>query len=240
VSNRRDHRYGTGHDRARDHLLVEGPQVFQGAAPTPDDDHIHIADLADGPEPTRNIECCTLTLDARRTNHDMHVRVPPPQHVDDVTNGGAVERGHYTDLARQDRKRALSALIEQSFGPESLPELVEGKLESAETGRLQMLANKLILALRVVNCQAPTGDHTKTVARLEAQIPERRPKHNASDLGRRVLQGEIEMSGVPVPGVRDLSFDPHFEEPLLEQCSNVLGQLGHGQNPAPYRRRRRL
>ena len=61
-------------------------------------------------------------------------------------------------------------------------QLLEGELPGAEPFRLQVLAEQLILALRVVDADAAARDDPQAVLRLEAQPAQRRAEHHALDL----------------------------------------------------------
>ena len=116
-------------------------------------------------------------------------------------------------------------------------QLIEGELQRAEAFRLEVLADDLIFALRVVDADAPARHDPQSVLWLEAQEAQRRTKHHALDLCRRVLEREVEVAGVPHATVRQLAFDPDLEKALLEQCAHVHGELGDGEN-SPLRLRR--
>ena len=57
--------------------------------------------------------------------------------------------------------------VEQSFRREPLLELIEGELQRAEPLGLEVLADDLILALRVVDADAAARDDAQAVLRLE-------------------------------------------------------------------------
>ena len=79
----------------------------------------------------------------------------------------------------------LRRLVEQALGRQTLLQLIEGELQRAEAFRLEVLADDLILALRVVDADPAARDDPQAVLRLEAKQPERRAEHHAFDLGRR-------------------------------------------------------
>src|SRR5207342_905408 len=101
-----------------------------------DDDHVDPFDLADGGHRTRDLERGAFTLDARRANDDVRVRVAASQDLDDVAHGGAVERCHHANLSRQRGQGTLAPLVKQPFACEALFELIEGELSRAEALRL--------------------------------------------------------------------------------------------------------
>ena len=59
----------------------------------------------------------------------------------------------------------LRRRIEQPFGRQPLLELLERELQRAEALRLQVLADELILALRVVDADASARDDAEAVLR---------------------------------------------------------------------------
>ena len=64
----------------------------------------------------------------------------------------------------------LRAASNRPFGREPLLQLLEGQLQRAEPVRLQVLADDLILALRVVDAEPAARDDPQAVLRLEAQV----------------------------------------------------------------------
>ena len=66
-----------------------------------------------------------------------------------------------------------------------LLQLLEGELQRAEAVRLEVLADELILALRLVDRHAPARDDAQAVGRLEFQIAQRRSEDHRLDLRRR-------------------------------------------------------
>ena len=112
----------------------------------------------------------------------MRAGVAPAEHLQDVADRGAVERGDDADPARQGGKRTFAAGIEQPLVLQPGLQLFEGELQRAESLRLEMLADQLIFALRLVDRDAPAGDDLQSVGRLELQIAQRRAEDDALDL----------------------------------------------------------
>ena len=101
---------------------------------------------------------------------------------------------------------------------EPLLQLIERQLQRAEPLGLEVLADELVFALRVVHADAPAGDDAQAILRLEAQHAQRRPEHHAADLGAGILQREIHVAGVP-----DLQFDssPSTQTSMNRSSSSV-------------------
>ena len=231
VSDRRNGGHGAPGNRPRRDFLVERPEIFNRAAPASDDDHVDARNLADGRHRAGDIERGAFALHAGRTNHDVRVRVAAPQHLDDVAHGRALERRHEADLPRQHGQPALAPLVEQSFGSQTLLQLVERQLQCAEPFGLETLADELVFALRVVNADPSARDDAHAVVRLEAQRAHVGPEHHAANLRAAILEREIQVARVPETAVRQFALDPHVRESLLELHADSSRQLGDRQDP---------
>ena len=119
----------------------------------------------------------------------------------------------------------LRAGVEQPFGLQPLLQLLEGELQRAEPVRLEVLADELILALRLVDAEPAARDDVQAVLRLELQVADRRAEHHRLDLRAAVLEREVHVPGVPDAAVRDLALDPDVAEAGLEQVADRGGQL---------------
>jgi hypothetical protein len=138
-----------------------------------------------------------------------------------------------TPILRGRAAAALAALVEEAFARQPLFELIEGELPGAESFRLEVLADQLIFALRIVDGDAASSDHAQAVLWLEPQTKQRGAEHHAFDLGVRVLQREVHVAGVPDLAVRELAFHPDLEELFFKQRPDSARQLGDGVN-APF------
>ena len=135
-------------------LFVERPEILDRAAAAPDDARRRRrarGRSAAAPRAISSAASSPCTRAGRITR--CAFAYAPPQHLDDVADRGAVERGHDADLARQRGQRPLARRVEQPFGLQPLLQLIERELQRAETLRLQVLADELILALRLVDRQ---------------------------------------------------------------------------------------
>ena len=92
-----------------------------------------------------------FALNPRRPDHDLRVRVPAAEHLDDVADRRAFERRDDPDFSRQRGQRPLPGGVEQPFALQALLELIEGELQRPESVRLEVLAHELILALGLVD-----------------------------------------------------------------------------------------
>src|SRR5262249_27314692 len=144
--------------------------ILDRPAAAADNDDVNASYSRDRSQCARDVEGGALALNSCRTNHDLCVGGAPAQHLDDVANRRAVERGAARDLLRQVRQRALSRRVEESLDLQALLELIEGELESPESLRLQMLADDLVFALGFVDRDLAACHDAQAVGRLELQI----------------------------------------------------------------------
>ena len=175
VADGRNHRHRARGDRARDDLLVERPEILDRSAAASDDDDVDAGHARRWREIARAMSSAApspCTRAGRIT--DCAFAIAPAEHLDDVADRGAVERRDDADLARQRRQRPLARLVEQPFGLQPLLQLLEGELQRAEPLRLEVLADDLVLALRLVDRHAAARDDAQAVRRLELQVAQRR------------------------------------------------------------------
>ena len=229
-----------GRDRARDDLLVEGPQVLEAAAAAREQDHVEAAQAVERADALRDLGRGALALDERGVDEHLEVGVARAQHAQDVAQHGAGGRGHDADPARQHRQRALARGVEEALLLELLLQLLEGLLQRALAERLEQLHRQLVLAARRVDAELSAREHLHSVARPEAHQPGVGLPDHRAQLRLLVLQREVPVAGRRELEVRDLAFDPDVQELGLEHALDPLGELGDGERaPAARLRLRR-
>ena len=77
-----------------------------------------------------------VSLHPYGADDDVGRGVPPGQHLENIPQRSAVQRGDDPDLAGEQRQRAFPARLEQSVGCERAFQLVERDLQRAHTLRL--------------------------------------------------------------------------------------------------------
>ena len=150
VAHPADHRNGGSIDGPGHDLLIEGPQIFQGAAAPADEQGLAL------PAPVRRLDGLR---DARRRAFPLHRRgiddhagggVAPFQHLQDVPNGGARGRGHHADGLGISRQGAFAPVVKQPFFQQPLLEGFKRLLQGAGPRQLHLLHDELIPALERV------------------------------------------------------------------------------------------
>src|SRR5687768_2303720 len=180
----------------------------------------------------RNLSASAFALDPGGRQHEMRVRISPPQHANDVPQCSAVKRRDDADSAGERRQRTFTCRVEQTLGGQLLLELFECLLQRAETLRLDVLADNLIFAFGVVDADLAARHHLQSVLRLELQVAHRGSEHYRFDLRRAVFQREIHVPGVPDTGVRNFAFHPNRLKRVLEQIANGRIELADGEDDA--------
>ena len=155
---------GTGDsgDRARDDLLVERPEVFDRAAAAADDDDVDARHAPDrlaapraissaAPSPcTRagRMTRCAFAYRRRSTLMMSRIAAPSSEVTMPILRGSA-------------GSGRLRACVEQPFVLQPLLQLIERELQRAQPVRLEMLADQLVLALRLVDRDAAARDDAR-------------------------------------------------------------------------------
>ena len=180
-----------------------------------------------------------FSLHARRPNHEVGVRVPAPEDLDDVAQRRAVEGRDDSDLARQGGQRPFAGLLEQALRVELLLQLLERELQCAKAVRLDVLALELIFALRLIDAKPPPCDDVEPVLERELEVANRRTEHHATNLRCFILQREVGVARVPDLAVGDLTLDPDVAKSGFEHPADFTRQLADGVHAAlgPCRRR---
>ncbi len=167
----------TGHDRQqgiehclRDGLLVEGPQVLDGAAATRDDQHVDF-----GARVRRAYRPCdfrggSVALDRRRIQDHACGGPAAAQCGQDVVQGRGPRGGHDADGARIQRQRALARLGEPAGSLELRFQLRKFFIQRADAGQADGFDVELEFAACLVNRRRCAHLDLYTVAKRESHV----------------------------------------------------------------------
>src|SRR5207245_8712112 len=216
VADAGDHRGLRGDDRARDDLLVEGPEVLERAAAPADDDHVDVAERVQVGDAVGDLAGGALTLDPDGPDDDVKVAEAAADDAQHVADGGAGRRGDDADLPRKLRERPLAPGVEEALGLEPRLELLDGDLERAEPLRLHELDDHLVFPAGGVDLEAPERQHVQAVLGLEADAAQAVPEEHDADLGLVVFEREVRVAGAGDTEIADLALDPERHDLLLE------------------------
>src|SRR5690606_37000109 len=227
---------GAGRDGPGDRLLVEGPQVLEGAAAAPDDEHVAFGARRRGPERPDELARRGLSLHGGGVDDDRHRRKAPPEDGDNVANRGPGGRRDHADAARQGRQRPLALAVEQALRRELALQKLEAAPQLAFAGGFDGLRDELVLAARLVQAHAPENEHLVAVFERDARAPLALAEPAAADLRGGVFQAEVEVARGGACQVRNLAFHPNVPHAALDRLADYTVQVGNGQDD----RRRRL
>ena len=142
----------------------------------------------------RDVHRRAVALHARGANDDVRVGIAAAKDLDDVANAAPSSDVTTPILRGSAGSGRLRRAIEQPFRAQPLLQLIERQLQRAEPLRLEVLADDLVFALRVVDADPAARHDVQPVLRLEAQRAQRRAEHHAFDLRAAVLQREIHVA----------------------------------------------
>jgi len=232
-----DHGQPARVDRARDHFLVEGPQVLERAAAAPDQQHVerrlqrrrHAVRARDG---RGDLRARALALHRYREHADRERRVAPSEHGEDVVQRGAGGRRDHAEVRREPRQCTLALGSEQAFGREPLAQQLERALQRARAGGLEFLDDELVFAACRVQAHGAAHQHAVAVRGSQARAQVAVAEHRAAHLRVAVLQREVPVTRTRRREVGDLALDPDRRERGLEQLAAVAVEIADAENPA--------
>ena len=230
-------------NRARDYFFIKSPEILNRSAASSDNHHVDRLVVSAGTQRAfvmfvkkfdrpDDFILGVFALHARRRQQDVHRARASLQHVENVANRRAIRGSNHPDAARKHRNCALQLCGEQSFGLQTGFRLLERQLQRAGPNRFERIGYQLVLALRLVHAQTAAGAHLHSILRAKAN-----PLIAAAITGRAhlrefILQGEVPMTGVVRAKVRDLAFDPHAHEAILERRANLRRQFRDADGPS--------
>ena len=210
-------RQARGENRPHHSLFVEGPQVFQRSAATRDDQHVYFISpvrVLNGADQPRNRGDA---LNGRGVQNDRNPRAAPGQHVQDVADSSARGRSHHTDRTRCRRYRFLVCFIEKTGGRQTSLQGFKAQAECALASGFHVLHDHLELTARLIERHPGRNQDLRAVGGRESQKAVARLEHGTPHLGRRVLQGEVEVAGGRPREIRDFTLYPHRPEMPFQQ-----------------------
>src|SRR6266481_1998246 len=232
VADSGDYRNFGGEDGAGDFFFVEGPEIFEGAAATREDQYVHHLAAIEELQRADYFRRGAFALDTHGINGEVHIAKASAQDAHHVANRGAARGSDQADAAGQERQRLLAAGGKEAFGFEALFELLEGKLERAESDRLDMLDIDLVFAARFVNADGATHRDVQAVFGAELHGAELILEADAAHLGAFVFQGAVDVAGLCFVAVGDFAGDPDVGEIAGEEVADPGGQLGDREGAA--------
>ncbi len=232
MANAADDGYRRGDDRARQRLIVEGPQILERAAAARQNEHIALGAPAGCANGRGDFRGRRRALHGHRIDQHRNRGKSPRQHMQDVANRGAGGGGDHADSLRDHGQRALALRRKQSFRREFCRQFLELTLKSAEPGIFHVIDDQLIFAARLIEPDARAHQHLLAIPRREGTQHISLPEHAAAYLRGRVFQREIPMPGAGLGKVGDLRLEPKAAETALQQHSHLAIEARNAINVA--------
>ena len=231
VADGRDDGHGRAGDGPGHGLLVEGPQVLDGAAAAADDEDLDTGPAAQGLDALDDLGRGALALDAGRVDDDVEPGVAALEDAQDIADGRPRRRGHDADRPRPERQLALAGLVEQALGPELLLELLEAELEGALALGLDLVDVELVVAAGLEDADLAPADDLEAVLEVEGDLAGGRLPQDGLDDAFLVLEAEEDVAGGGLLVAGDLALDPDLGDGDLEGRLDDLGDLGDRVDP---------
>ena len=176
-------------------LIVEGPQVLDGPAAPPGDDHVRHPAAVGVAQGSHDFRRGLRPLDPDGQQLHLCQRIPAAQdtdHIVDRRSGGGSDNG---DCLRVLGQRLLAALLEKPLLPQLFLQLFKGHVEVPHAIRAEGLAVELVGPVPGVDADAAHGDDFHAVFRPEAEAEGLSFKHHAAEGAFGVLQCKIMVAG---------------------------------------------
>ena len=217
--------------RADHDLLIETPEVFDGAAAARHDQHVRTRHGTvdrqgiESPDGLGDLLGGLFALDQDRPEQDM-AREAVLQAMQDVANDGAGRRGHHTDRLRQEGDGLLAGRVEQALGRELALALFQQGHQGPGPGGLHALDDQLVLRPTRIGGELALDDDFQTLFRAEAETGGRALPGNGGDDGALILDVEIDMAGLGHDHPAQFTANPDMTEGILNRPLERTGQFG--------------
>ena len=163
-----------------------------------------------------------LALHGGGREHNLHQRVAPGEHIQDVPQGGPAGRGDHPHTFGPARQGPLALWIEQPLALQFLLEPHKLLEELALPGQPDPVCVELVLAAGLVDAEMAMHLHRLAIARQPGQPLRLGTPYDAAQIGAAVGQAEVQMAGGGLRQVGDLPCHPQILQPVVP-----LQQLAH-------------
>ncbi len=224
---------GGGGDGTGEGLVVEGGEVFHGAAAAGDEDEVGFIGVGVKPVDTGGYGLrAGGALHGGGIDEEVEAGVAAADDGDDVADDGAGGRGDDADAVGEGWEGALAVGVEEAFGEEAGFELFEGELEGSGTAGFEGFGDELELAAGLVDRDAATDEDGEAVGGAEAKELGLAAEEDDGKLGFAVFEGEVDVAGGGRAAVGDLTFDPEVGVGGFDLLTDVGDEGADGPDAA--------
>ena len=216
-----------GIDSAGNDFFVKRPEVFQGSAPSPYNNDVHIRERVEVTDRLCYLLGGTYSLDFYRRDNDLKRRESSPENVEYILNRGSCRRCYDRDFLRVPWQWFFVSLVEKSLRFQLLFEAVERELQITHSDRLQLKAIELIVTPRFIHRNIAANNNFHAVVRTEEQLRDATPPHYCGQLRSFIFERKVQMSRRVSFAVGNLALHPDFTEAHFENAFNTARNFGN-------------
>jgi hypothetical protein len=233
VADGRDQRDRSLGHRARQALVVEGPQVLDRAAAAGDDDDVgtrHGPARRDGVEaPDRGADLAGGGVALDHAGPDQHPAGPAvADAVQDVADHRAGRTGDHPDHGWHGRQRALAVGREQALGVQLRLQALQLGEKRADPGGLHGLDDDLVARAGRIGGDLAGDDDLQPMLGPDLQLADIALPDHAVDRRLVVLDGQIDVAVGMVGDLRQLAAQPHEAVAVFQRALQGEGQFRDG------------
>ena len=236
VSDGGDDGEGGMEDSAGDAFFVEGPEVFEAAAASREEDKVKTivrvgaAPVVEQFDGTGDVFGGTSALHAAGGEDEFQAGMAALDDVEDVADGSAGGGSDEADAVRIAGDGAFAFGGEEAFSLEFLFEFFEGDLQGADPLHFDGVDDELVLAADVIDGEVALQDHFLAVGDEFAMGDIFAAEEDATELSAGIFEGEINVAGALLAEVGDFAGDPDGADFFFEETPDFESEFGNGKD----------
>ena len=152
-----DQRDAAAFDGAGDHFFIKGPEIFQAAAATANDDDVHILGLVKIVDGAGDTGRGGRSLNRHGRDEDLPIGKAPGEHLEHIADRRAGRGGYDADPPGEQGQGAFAVAVEQPFFLQFLFQFFETFLQIPQTAVFGFFDQNLNLAAPFVGGDKAVG-----------------------------------------------------------------------------------
>ena len=228
--------FAAGVGCAGDPFAVKHPQILLASAAAGDKDQVGTGIGIQTSDSVHNGLLRLKTLDAHRSQQQPGCGPAAGDNVDDILKRRSCFGCDHADALRHGGQRTFVCRVEKAFRCHLFFECVKCHLGCARAERPHIITVQLECAVPFIQRGASIRQNQHAILRREAEQPGFVPEHHAFDRGALILEREIAMAALVMPGkIGDFPADNQiiqrftlFQNLLCQQIERCyIDKVGH-------------